>query len=251
MTRLALTAVLATAALCSGCYVDSGDVNLYWAFRRSAPAQASGFIIYDASWDAVSPSGICPEAGVDWVQVDTAVRSLTIECTGPAGGGRYVQGAVLYGLRAGNQRITVTGFRNGTAIFRSDLVIHVLGGDTVDAYVDVQGIPAPLQIDVDLGHGSPPVLYADCAAAGSPDLTVDLWDVLQTPTLIDTHTVSCSGALPATVYPGFDLDLDDYTVRAHGGALQFDTCGHPLGHFTAQSGQGSYQLTALAGAVCP
>jgi hypothetical protein len=257
MNRLALTAALAT--LCSGCWITTADsvgsVNVYWDFRRDAPAQAGGHVFYDSSFAAVNVNGICPESGVDTVLVESEAGRVDLDCTGPVGGGNYVQGLVVDGLLSGNTSITVTGFRSGTAVYRSTAPVTVLGGSVVSLFVDVAGIQAPLEARGDLAFGDPAALYPDCAAAGAPNLDIELHDSFGT--LVDHLVSGCSDPLPSLAYNDL-VDLDNYTIRLRGkrvsdGALVFDACNKPFDHFGTDTGANAFTATLLTLPVptCP
>jgi hypothetical protein len=241
-----LVALTAVAMMGTGCFVStsdpsSGDVNLFWSFLRHAPAANQlGFVVYDESLGAVNAAGVCPESDVDTVRVESVAGPIDIACTGPIGGGLYSQGIVLTNLPAGNNSIRVTGFRNGTAVYRSTTTVNVLRNLTVDKTVSVEGVSAPLDLFADLFSNPTPVAYLDCAEANRPNITFQLRDSFGT--LVEDGTVGCQGGLPAPVLVG-DADLDNYTVRMQGfippsTAVALDSCRVPFDHFAGQTGAG-------------
>ncbi|HET9554146.1 MAG TPA: hypothetical protein VFP50_14350 [Anaeromyxobacteraceae bacterium] len=260
-----LLALTATALLGTGCFVSStnstpgGDVNVYWDFIRHTQAggvPSSGSVTYDASLGAVNTSGICPESDVDTVRVSSAAGTFDIACTGPAGGGAYVQGAVVHGLPIGTRTITLLGYRSSVLVYQTSVSVDVLANSTVTApTAHLEGVQAPLDVFADLAFGTPGTLYASCAAAGSPNITYTLTDSLGT--LVASGTAGCSDPLPSLTFRD-QLDLDSYTVRLKGlrvsdNALVFDACNKTLQHFGSQTGAGGFAPTlfTLPVPTCP
>lgn len=257
MRPLHLTAALAAALALSGCFVSASDgtANVYWAFRRSAPAQPGGFLIYDETYAAPNATGVCPESAVDTVRVASAAGTFDIACTGPTAGGGYVQGAVVDFLPVGRSTITLTGLRGGQAVYRSSVEVNASSGPGTDVYVDVFGLSAPLEVYAYLLGGVPPIDYLDCAEALSPNLTVELFDAFGHQ--IDGAVAGCSDPLPAFAFAE-QVDLDDYTVRVVGrrvgsGALLFDSCDLPLDHFGPQVGVAGFTADLFTAPIptCP
>ncbi len=250
MRTLPLTAVALAALALTGCYDSSyqsyGTANVYWAFRRAAPAQLpQGYLIYDASYVAAGANGVCPESAVETVRVASAAGTFDIDCTGPAGGGAWVQGAVVDFLPAGFSNLTLTAFRGSSVVYRSTVGVNVPANGFTDVYVDLIGISAPLDAYGYLAWGLQGNDYLTCTEAGSPNVSVEIYDAFGT--LIDDSFAGCSNPLPAYAYAG-DLDLDDYTLRMKGfelgtNALVFDACDQPLAHFGPQIGAGGFTTT--------
>lgn len=258
MRTLALTAALATALTGTGCFISSnppapvGDVFLYWAFQRAAPAQPDGVIVYDANYAAVSPAGVCPESDVDTVRVESGPRWFDIACTGLSDGS-YVQGAVLVDLPAGWNDVTLTGYRGGVASYRSTVQVNVPADSYTSQYVDIAGLAAPLEAFAYLSYQvpAPGGSYLTCAEASSPNLSIFIYDVVFG-LLVDSFQAGCSDPLPAFAYSE-TLDLDDYDVRMQGrtpgGTLVFDSCTVPLAHFGSQVGASGFTATLFTSPV--
>jgi hypothetical protein len=265
--RLAAFAA-AAAVLGTGCYYydeayvapPPGYANVFWAFRRAAPAQPGGFVIYDASYAAVDPQGVCPESAVDHVTVSWLGGSTTVECTGPVGPGsggtvQWSQGVTLPPLPPGSWDLTVSGWRQGWEVYRSGATAVIYADRATDVLVDVFGVPAPVEIYADLAGGDPPIYYASCAEAFSPNIGYELWDSFGT--LVDEGLAGCGDPLPSLAYQDL-LDLDNYTVRLRGyalagGAQVFDACDAGFDHFGSQLGDaGVYGILYTAPMpVCP
>jgi len=255
-----LFALTVAAMLGTGCIVHNdnngrGDVDLFWDFLRTAPAQVDGFVIYDDSLGAVNVGGVCPQSDVDTVRVTSAAGTIDVACTGPVGGGQYSQGLTIHSLPAGANTVTITGFRGGTAVYRSSPIVNVLANQTVTRIVDVVGIPADLDIFGYLAFGDPPDSYLTCGEAGSPDIGFRIWDSFGT--LVDQGLTDCIGVLPLLTFAG-TAELDNYTLRMQGfrtsdNALVFDSCNVPFDHFGPQVGVGGVTTTLFTRPVpaCP
>ncbi len=253
MKRLAF--VLAAAVLGTGCHSTRtapavGSVNLYWDFDRTAPAQAGGFITYDA-YPGGTVSGRCTQSAVDFVTVDAPGAAVSVSCV-YAG----VQGVGVDGVDAGTQPFRVRGWRHvsGTdvVVYDSTFNLSVPVASVQDHIVHVPGVAATLDVFGDLAYGaSPGTLYPDCASAGSPNLYVAIRDAFGT--LIDDNTAGCSDPLPAPAFSAL-LDLDDYQVRVQGlqlgtNALVFDSCSASWPHFGTQTAAGGLTLVARTNPV--
>jgi len=255
-----LAALTAVAMMGTGCFVSNdravGDVNLFWNFLRHAPAANQlGSVLYDETLDAVNVNGICPQSGVDTVRVESDAGLIDIECTGPVGGGLYSQGIVISNLPAGTNSIRVTGYRGGTAVFRSTASVNVLANFTVDRVVSVEGLSADLDVFGYLFDRSTNQDYLTCGEAGSPNIGYSIRDGAGT--LVEEGLTGCSNPLPSLTFSGF-LDLDNYTVRLQGftvpgGALVFDSCSVAFDHFATQTGANGWAPTLRANPVpvCP
>jgi hypothetical protein len=254
-----LLALTATALLGTGCFAPStstpgGDVNVYWDFvRHTLP---TGAVTYDGGLNAVNASGICPQSDVDTVVVSSAAGTFQIACTGPAGGGAYVQGAVVTGLPVGTRTISLQGFRSNILVYQTSVSVDVVANSTVTApTAHLEGVPAPLDVFGYLAFGAPPSDYLTCADAGNPNLDYTLTD--SAGTLVASGSAGCSDPLPALIFRD-QLDLDSYTVRLQGrrlsdNALVFDACNKALQHLGSQTGANGFAPTlfTLPVPTCP
>jgi len=242
---LALAAVLGT-----GCIIDAdddgfvrtGSVNLYWEFIRNAPAQPTGAVLYDGDPWTGTATGACPQSAVEAVRVDSAAGTIDVNCQewNPADG-VSVQGLTIAGLPTGTQNVRLRGYRGDFVVYDSTVSVGVVANGVVDAFASVEATFAPFELYGDLAYGAGPTYYADCGAAGNPNIAFALYDSYGT--LVDDGVVGCSGGLPAIVYVT-PLDLDNYTARLQGiatsgpssGQVVFDSCGVDFDHFGAQTG---------------
>jgi len=221
MNRLALTA-LATAAMGTGCFVDNGStgsVDLYWEFDRTT---WDGHVVtYDPESAApTSGSGACAQSGVDTVVVTRPDgRDATADCLNQ---GR--QGVALDGLPSGRQPFTVTGYRNGLALYRTSVSLDVPSGTAgqVPAFTaPLQGIAANLDLLFYFADAHMVAIPgATCATEHVDTFTFDMYDRAGTKVvstaMFPTHAVDCSdaGVGPGVALDG--IDLDAYTLRARG-----------------------------------
>jgi len=252
MKSLAL--VLAATVLGTGCFVstdstDYGDVNIYWDFVRSAPAQTGGVLVYDDS-DVGSPDGPCNESGVKTVEVTVPGRSAPVVVSCVYAG---VEGVGVDAVAAGVRSFRIRGWRDAFLVYDTFVNLSVQANTMTNHYVDVAGVSAPLDLFAYLAWGAGPTDYPTCAAAtpaGSsfpPNIGFEIRDVFGN--LIDDGVAGCVGTLPALVFAG-DLDLDNYEVRMRGtrvedGALVLDSCSVALDHFVSQTGAGGFAPTLL------
>jgi hypothetical protein len=241
MKRIAL--VLAAAFLGTGCFVSSdtidyGSVNIYWDFLRTAPAQGTGFIVYDES-DTGAPDGACNESGVEVVEVTSPLGTSTVSCVYSG-----VEGIGLDGIAEGVPSFRFRAWRGAYLVYDTSVSLQVVGDATTNHFVDLHGVSAPLDVYGDLYNGATSQYYADCLAAtpvGSaspPYFGYEIRDVFGS--LVVEGTAGCAAGLPAPVFVG-DLELDNFTVRMSGyraedDALVFDSCPAALDHFVAQIG---------------
>jgi hypothetical protein len=261
MTRFA--AVLAAAVLGSGCIITTddgeGSVNLYWDFVRNAPAQPGGYVVYDEDLVGTGNSS-CPESGVETVDVTSPSGTQSVSCT--YGG---VQGITYDNVPEGNQSFRVRGWRRVGGVERlvydHSVVANVVGGRTIDAYVDVEPVIANIDLVAFLSYG-PGQYYATCNDALNPRVAYDLYDSLGT--LIErVSNVPCpagASAFPLPVIVGA-LDLDTYSIRLKGytGASQlrtFDSCTSnalkflEFDHFSTHTGAGEIEVDLFTPPAC-
>lgn len=222
-------AILAAALAASGCFItddtpSQGSVNLYWDFVRNAPAQPAGYVIYDQDLVGVGDQA-CAESGVETVDVTSPAGTLTFPCTYSG-----VQGVTLDLLPAGNQTFRVRGWRTDGGVERllwdHTVTAQVVGGRTVDVYVDVEPLSADIDVFAYFTYGANQD-YGSCAAAESPVVTYDVFDSWGTKILTTSAGVACTAyPLPAIVDR---LDLDYYSIRLKGftgapSVRTFDSC---------------------------
>jgi hypothetical protein len=241
-------------------------VNLYWSFLRTAPAQQSGVIDYDTTYVGAA-NGPCAESAVDSVTVDSPVGQVTVSCVHTNG----VQGVGIDGLPAGAQTFRFRGYRgsgsSAVLVYDSVFTLDVHANMTMNYYVAVQGVAAPLGLSAWLAYYPGPVDYTTCAAAtpawGSgyssapPNLHYEIRDVVFKE-LVEVGTVGCAPAqtIPAPVFSGL-LDLDDYSVRVQGlrvedNAVVLDSCWVSLQHFANEAFEPTAVTDPIAGPPnCP
>jgi hypothetical protein len=237
MSRLAMT-TLAAAALGTGCFVpvdsgvgSTGSIDLYWQFDRTT--WDSKLLLYDPEASAPAGTGACADSGVDTVVVRTPDgRDATVSCLQQGS-----QGVALDGLPSGRQPFTVTGWRNGVALYRTTVSLDVPFGTStrVPAYtVDVYGVPDDLDVFFDFADASGRLL-ADptCAGNGIDSFTFDMYDYagsrVVSSSMFQGGAVACSDRSPGPGVSLDQLDRDRYTIRARAwrsgvAAPIFDSC---------------------------
>ncbi len=217
MKRSALA--LAAALLGTGCissntttYVpppETGAVDLGWSFIR-----------YNAAGSPIATYG-CTEAvpGLGTVTVvDSVVVSfqrdgdVTVSCADNAG-----DGAMITGISAGTQSVTITGRRGGHALFQSQpLTITVAVNQTTAAgTVHVLGIPGDLAIYAHfLDQFGNSAGWTTCQLANVATLDYVIADGVNT--TVESGTINCADPAGVSFLNPNGLDRDQYVIRMRG-----------------------------------
>jgi hypothetical protein len=270
-----LAAVIAAAVLGSGCIITSDDgqgtVNLYWDFVRYAPAaptaDVDGRVYYDTGLTGTG-TGLCQQSGVEEVRVTIQGQTTAIDCLYYG-----VQGIAVDGVDAGDQLVTISGWRTIGAdwikAYESTATVNVRGGGEVSYTIDVEPVIAPADLFVTFWYvDGTAQRYPSCTAAQDPIVEFELRDSYGT--LVDTYdAVACNaadGVVALTLDPALagTLDLDTYYLRARGYTLvggvetrTFDTCAsavltdYAFDHVAPATGLGGYSIPLSSPPACP
>jgi hypothetical protein len=242
MTRLVLA--LLVVGLGAGCGGSSdtprGSLDLAWSFIRTT---------HDASTFRYG----CDAAGLDAVVVTFGRGgSATLPCR--SGG---VEGGVVQRAPAGAQLVTLTGYRDGAALYQSSFEIAIPEGGSVAYELDVFGIPDELDIYATFRDfaGGFQVWSTSCALAGVTTLSWSLVDWAGT--IVDSAEAACDDRfVPGVSYRGTSaLDRDQYVIRMQafgpGDTLEFDSAttqvspfcsGQPFNHYGPSIGNFAWDV---------
>lgn len=203
-------------------------LTLYWSFARHVRGQAD-LVGYDLSTAPGGGSGACAQSGVDTVVVydaSGAPLSSGLNCVYEG-----VQGVSFDGFAPGTYDLTVTGYRNGVALYETPISVNVTtsGGDAWE--VSVPGIPDDLDVYSTFLNANGVEVWPTCADAyaGTGVETLSYTLVDRAGTTIDAAAVDCSdpAGVSYRVANGDGLDRDNYAIRMQGldhqGVVVFDS----------------------------
>ncbi len=188
-------------------------LTLYWSFARHVHGQTQ-LVGYDPS---PGPGGItssaCVQSGVDTVVVYDAAGA-PLDGTGHGVPCVYegVQGATFFGFAPGTYDLTVTGYRNGVALYETPVRADVTASGQ-DAYdVSVPGIPDDLDVYALFLDSTGVEAWTTCATAVVDTLQYQLID--SAGTVVETGAIACLD--PAGISfrnaSGAGVDRGSYTI---------------------------------------